>query len=179
MLQKVGIELVVVEATGRHHRALHQSLHACSLPVAVPPPLKSFLPAAVRLRPSLVVAQTAAPCPDLPSAGSSVAVSVIITRPPTSSTTVVSSVTPADCSAQGFGKSARSAARTRNPAARHEKAPRFVTRYRSALRTWEPLAKKSLAAKHPTPPPKKSRAGGESSATLHIASPRKSASSNR
>ena len=28
------VELVVVEATGRYHRALHQSLHACGLPVA-------------------------------------------------------------------------------------------------------------------------------------------------
>ncbi len=35
MLHKAGVELVVVEATGRYHRALHQSLHACGLPVAV------------------------------------------------------------------------------------------------------------------------------------------------
>ena len=41
MLHKAGIELVVVEATGRYHRALHQSLHACGLPVAVVSPLRA------------------------------------------------------------------------------------------------------------------------------------------
>ena len=41
MLHKAGVELVVVEATGRYHRALHQSLHACGLPVAVVSPLRA------------------------------------------------------------------------------------------------------------------------------------------